>query len=212
MNFFKKLFSSNKEETANETDSRIENGRRDISKNTSNKEGEVNAIYTEEYFAKRYTENNLNENSLLDGSLKMIESYFLDNNIAPKIKSQIEHPNNLDQTISEGNGFHMYCNSFRFEDNAIIMFLAMATSNFYVSQFDFKLYNDNEPEFPLRGMTLKYNKDGAVLSLYPYEYSLKVLNNETTFTELFDKIKNHLESMPNVETVLKHYTENLEGE
>ncbi|MDN3676432.1 hypothetical protein QWY90_03820 [Flavobacterium paronense] len=210
MNFFKKLFSSNKEETANETNSHIDNEKIDITKNTSNKENEVKTIYTEEYFAKRYTENNLNENSVLDGSLKMIESYFLDNNIEPKIKSPIEHPNTLDQTISEGLGFHMYCNSFQFEDNAIIMFLAMAMSNFYVSQLEFKLYNDNEPEFPLRGMTLKYNKNGAVLSLYPYEYSLKVLNNEATFTELFDKIKSHLESMPNVETVLKNYTENLE--
>lgn len=211
MNFFKKLFSSNKEETANAADSQIDNEKRDFTKNTSKKENEVDAIYTEEYFAKRYTENNLNGNSVLGGSLKMIESYFLDNTIEPKIKSQIDHPNNLDQTINEGLGFHMYCSSFQFEDNAIIMFLAMAMSNFYVNHLDFKLYNDNDPEFPLRKMTLKYNKNGAVLSLYPYEYSLKVLNNEATFTELFDKIKNQLESMPNVETVLKNYTENLEG-
>ncbi|WP_309640694.1 hypothetical protein [Flavobacterium sp.] len=209
MNFFKKLFSSKNVEKLSETDSQINNEEKIQVENTLKKENEVNEIYTEEYFAKRYTENNLKENSMLDGSLKMIESYFLDNNIEPKIKNQINHPNNLDQTISEGLGFHMYCNSFQFDDNATIMVLAMAMSDFYVSNLEFKLYNDNEPEFPLRTMTLKYNKDGAVLSLYPYEYSLKVLENNATFTELFDKIKNHLDSMPNVETILKNYGENL---
>lgn len=208
MNFFKKLFSSNKEATVSETDSHTNNPERDAAKTTSNNENEVSAIYTEAYFEKRYTENNLSENTILDGSLKMIESYFLDNTIEPQIKNQIDHPNNLDQCISDGLGFHMYCNALQFEDNAIIMFLAMGMSHFYVNHLDFKLYTDNEPEFPLRGMTLKYNKNGAVLSLYPYEYALKVLENEATFTELFDKIKNHLATMPDVETVLKNYNEN----
>ena len=209
MNFFKKLFSSNKEAQINETAATSNSENAQIGTNTEST-AEVNAIYTEDYFAKRYTENNLDENSMLDGSLKMIESYFLDNNIEPKIKNPINHPNNLDQTVSEGLGFHMYCNAMQFEDNATIMVLAMAMSDFYVRHLDFKLYNDNEPESPLRSMTLKYNKNGAVLSLYPYEYSLKVLENSATFTELFDKIKNALSAMPNPDEILKNYTENLD--
>jgi hypothetical protein len=143
---------------------------------------------------------------MLDGSLKMVESYFLDNDIEPTIKSPINHPVNLDQIISDGPGFHMYCHSFQFADNATIMMLAIAMSSYYINNLDFTLYNDAEPEFPLRVMTLKYNKNGAVLSLYPFEYSLKVLEKEATFTSLFDKIKTHLDSMPSVETVLKNYT------
>ena len=206
MSFFKKLFSSNKDKKADEPGLQVDHEGQHQLTNTSQSENEVSAIYTEEYFAKRYTENNLADNSMLDGSLKMVESYFLENDIEPKIKSPINHPVNLDQIITEGPGFHMYCHSFQFEDNATIMMLAIAMSSFYINNLDFKLYTDNEPESPLRAMTLKYNKNGAVLSLYPFEYSLKVLENNATFTELYDKIKTHLDSMPSVETVLKNYT------
>lgn len=38
-------------------------------------------------------------------------------------------------------------------------------------------------------MNLKYNKDGGVISIYPFEYSLKVLNGEVSFTELLEKVE-----------------------
>lgn len=210
MNFFKKLFSSHKDTIANdkETESQSDHQDQVVTDKTSNNKNEVSMIYTEEYFAQRYVEENIHDNpKLLDGSLKMIESYFIDNLIAQNVQSPVNHPNNLDQVVEEGLGFQWYCKSFELDDQATIMFLTMGLSDFFINNFGFQLYKDNEPEFPLRSMTLKYNKNGAVLSLYPFEYALKVLNHEATFTELFDKISNHLENMPNVEDVLNNYTE-----
>ena len=62
-----------------------------------------------------------------------------------------------------------------------------------------KNFKDNSPEFPLRSLTLKYDKNGIVMSLYPFEYSLKVLNGETEFEKIYSQIKNQLENMPDKE-------------
>jgi hypothetical protein len=51
-------------------------------------------------------------------------------------------------------------------------------------------------------MTLKYNENGSVLSLYPFEYATKVLNFEVTFEELHLKIKSHLESLPSKDELM----------
>ncbi|MBL4675273.1 MAG: hypothetical protein JKY70_03565, partial [Mucilaginibacter sp.] len=140
MNFFKKLFSSKN--------------------NSDNKESNFTGVYSEEYFKKRYTEEHLDESDgILDGCLKMIQSYFIDNKIEQKIAAPINHPENLDQVLDDGIGFHMYCKAFQLQDTQTAMFLAYSFSDFLVKAFDFKLYKDNEPEFPLRKMTLKYDKN-----------------------------------------------------
>jgi len=51
-------------------------------------------------------------------------------------------------------------------------------------------------------MTLKYDKNGAMLSLYPIEYSLKVLNGEASFEDLHQRIKANLAQMPSAEDFL----------
>ena len=91
MNFFKKYFSK-KDETKSEASS-------------------LEGIVTKEYFNQRYTEDNVDE-GMLDGCLKMVESYFLDNKIERKIKTPINHPVNLDQVDQDGFGFVLYCKSF----------------------------------------------------------------------------------------------------
>ncbi len=53
-------------------------------------------------------------------------------------------------------------------------------------------------------MVLKYDKNGAVLSLYPYEYVLKVLNHEANFEDMYNKVKGHLASLPNVEDIIEN--------
>jgi len=191
MNFFKKMFSTKKE------------------KENKDNEGNFEAIYSETYFNKRYLEQK-NEDDLVEGSLKMIESYFIDNQIERIVDKPINHPLNLDQVIQEGMGFQMYCNAFKLKDSQIMTFLALAFSDFLITTFDFKLYKDNEPEYPLRVMTLKYDKNGALLSLYPLEYSLKVLKNQATFEDLYTKVENHLQSMPDLKGFMDNFIKNQE--
>ena len=60
-------------------------------------------------------------------------------------------------------------------------------------------------------MTLKLEVNGAVLSLYPFEYSLKVLNNETKFESLYDKLNAQTQSMPNIkDDFMRNLSENKE--
>lgn len=186
MNFFRKLFSGKKEEPKREDDNK-----------TSFK-----GIATEEYFNKRYKEEKI-EASMLDGALKMVESYFIDNKIERKVKEPINHPINLDQTIDDGNGFPLYCKAFDLEENHALMFLALSFNDFMIKNYGFKLYNDSEPEFPLRTMTLKYDNEGAKLSLYPIEYTSKVLRYESSFEELHKRIEEALKSMPTANEAVK---------
>jgi hypothetical protein len=199
MNFFKKLFSKTNQNESNQ-------------KKTNDGIPNVKEIITTDYFENRYTEQNLvDDKNRVDGCLKMVESYYLDNKIEPKIKDPINHPINLDQIVEEGMGFHMYCKAFDQEDSSIIFILANAFSIYLIKRNNFKLYQDNEPEFPLRSMTLKYDRNGNVFSLYPFEYSLKVLENESRFEDLYNKIVHHLENTPDIkEMLLKSIKENKE--
>lgn len=61
-------------------------------------------------------------------------------------------------------------------------------------------------------MTLKYDRDGGVLSLYPFEYSLKVLNGEARFSDLFEKIKNNLGNIPSAKDILDNLKRDLNQE
>ena len=142
---------------------------------------------------------------MLEGSLKMVESYFIDNNIAWDTALPVNHPVNLDKTVEEGFGFALYCRAFKLEDAQITLFLAFALSGYLVNNYGFTLYKDSEPEYPLRGMTLKYDRDGVLLSLYPFEYANKVLNNQGSFGSLYERIGTQIKSLPTKEEVLKGF-------
>ena len=192
MSFFKKLFSGGKKE--NEENSKQETG--------------FAGVYTDEYFNKRYTEENINANPvILDGCLKMVDSYFLEYNMLKKIDKPLNHPSNLDQVVNEGIGFHLFCKKFDFGDSQTVMFLSYAFSDFLINTYGFKYYKDSTPEFPMRPMTLKYNKNGTVLSLYPFEYALKVLNKESTFESLYERIHGQLEVLPSADEIIKGLTD-----
>ena len=203
MSFFKKLFSKSTEEKSEPEKKEVVNSE---TTHSEPQENQIKEIFTETYFNERYTLQNLNDNpSLLEGSLNMIESFFMDNSVEKRVASPINHPANLDQTMDEGLGFKMYCQAFQLDENQSTFFLALAFSDFFIKEFGFELYKDNEPEFPLRGMTLKYNKNGVLLSLYPYEYASKVINYEAEFESLHEKIKTTLGNMPSVDDVLDKY-------
>ncbi len=91
MNFFKKLFSSNK--NTNEPGREPSAG--------------FSGVGTQAGFAKRYVEEKINP-ELMSGCLKVLMSYFLDNKIEPKVKETVNHPRNLDQTMEEGLDFDFY--------------------------------------------------------------------------------------------------------
>ena len=69
-------------------------------------------------------------------------------------------------------------------------------------RYGFKLFKDATPEYPLRGMTLKYDRNGVVLSLYPYEYASKVLTGNQTFSEMNERLDAQLAKMPNMDDLL----------
>ena len=184
MSFFRKLFSGKKE--------------------SNNPKTKINQIYSTDYFDSRYTEENI-EPTMLDGCLKMIESYFIDNKIEKNDEFPINHPINLDKVDQEGFGFILYCNTFQLEENSAILFLAYSFSDFLINKYGFKLYQDSKPEYPLRGMTLKYDKDEVFLSLYPYEYASKVLKGNSTFSDLIEKIKTQIDQMPDIEDLIGDY-------
>ena len=75
--------------------------------------------------------------------------------------------------------------------------------------FGFKLYNDSEPENPLRSMALIHNKNNYLLTLYPYEYSLKVLNSEAEFEKLLERVKDNLNNLPNENDMFDKFMESL---
>ncbi|WP_309838570.1 hypothetical protein [Flavobacterium sp. 2755] len=183
ISFFKRLFTSKKESNGTKT--------------------KINQVYSTTYFDNRYTEEGI-EPTILDGCLKMIESYFIDNKIERKIESPINHPANLDQVDQDGFGFLLYCNAFQIEEFQATMFLAYAFSDFLMNRYGFKLYSDSKPEYPLRSMTLKYEKDEVFLSLYPFEYTSKVLKGNATFSDLAEKISSQIEEMPNIEDLIKN--------
>lgn len=185
MSFLKKLFSSKTSQSSNPETS----------------QQQVKEIISESYFEERYTHQDLDA-GMLDGCLKMVESYFMDNKIERRVANPVNHPSNLDQTMDDGFGFKMYCQAFQLGESEAMLFLAITFSDFLINEFGFKLYKDNQPEYPLRGMTLKYDKNGALLSLYPYEYAAKVLNYEAEFTGLYEKIKEHLGNMPSADELL----------
>lgn len=131
----------------------------------------------------------------------MLESFYIDTHNEREHKL-INHPANLDQAVHETPGFHAYCQNFQMEDSIIILTLSILFSEYLIKNFGFKLYKDSEPEFLLRAITLKYNKDAGVLSLYPFKYSLKVLNNEATFQNLTERIESLLTKIPTAKDVL----------
>ena len=181
MNFFKRIFTKNK---------------------SSESETKVNEIFTNEYFDNRYKELDF-DNPLFKDSTTMIAGYFQVNNITMKNSEFTNHPVNLDQVLNEG--FYEFCKSLGMEDKQIGMTLSICFSNHFIENLDFKLYRDNKPESSLRFLALKYNKDGVVMSLYPFEYTLKVLNNEATYENLYLRTQSQLDRLPKKDDVINQW-------
>ncbi|WP_157687317.1 hypothetical protein [Pedobacter psychrophilus] len=174
----------------------------------TSQEKKIKSVLTDESFDKRYKELD-SDNPIFEDSNKMINDYFQVNNISQKFNGSTNHPVNIDQVLNEG--FYDFCKSLDMEDKQIGMTLSICFSNYFTENFDFQLYSDNEPESSLRFLTLKYNKDGVVMSLYPFEYTLKVLNKESTYENLYLKIQNQLNQLPNKDETLKEMLSDIKN-
>lgn len=193
MNLFKKLFSAIPTNKVEKTNHNL-----------------PQEVFTTNYFDERYIEEKLDRNDIMvDGSFRMLSSYFIDTKNDQPIAEPIYHPKNLDAAVQQGMGFYHYCKLFEQDDKQIGLTLTLAFSYYMIENYDFKFYKDKTPELPLRFMTLKYNKDGGIISLYPFEYSLKVLNGEASFTELVEKVEKNIKEMPTASEVMENLKNNL---
>lgn len=196
MNLFKRLFNKSAKEPKTEH---------------TNQESEVHTdeinfteVFSEESVTDRYTEDAIDP-EMLDGCLKMVEGYFIANKITDYNKKALNHPKNLDRTIDDGFGFALYCKASNMGDREAALFLAISLSDYLMKAYGFKMYKDSKPEHPLRGMTLKYNKDGIVLSLYPMEYAVKTLNYDGGFEELLSKVNANIGTMAKVKNKFEEF-------
>lgn len=146
---------------------------------------------------------------MIDTSFRLLNGYFIDTNNDQPLAEFIYHPKNLDTAVQEGIGFYQYCKLFEQDDKQIGLTLTLAFSYFMIENHGFIFYKDKTPELPLRFMTLKYKKDGGVISTYPFEYSLKVLNGEASFTELLEKVEKNKKVMPSASDVLDNLKNNI---
>jgi len=176
MKYFKRLFKLVKSKKGN------------IDSGPHNKENSANI---------RYKEDTINE-IMLDGALRMLKGYFESNKIKPKIKAPINHPMNLDQTVDEGFGFQLYCKTISTDKTFPLTVLATAFNHFLIEKHCFQLYEDSEPEYPLRVVTLIYKNQNLEISVYPLEYTAKVLKYEATFEDLNSKILESIAQIPNI--------------
>jgi len=200
VNLFKRFFAKKKpiaKEKVTTAEAKVDEIKRAKEALISNFEG----FATEESFNKRFRLETINAN-LLDGTMRMISGYFEANKLKPVVDSPINHPANLDQCISEGMGFLLYCNAVKMDKNMATGILAMALNDFLMDNYSFKLFKDAKPENPMRTMTLKYDNKGAMLSVYPIEYTLKVLNHDASYAGLYTKIKSSMKNMPSADDLL----------
>ena len=213
MNFFKKLFSFGKREPSKPREWHYEKELNDDAQSEEQHEADaddgsfpISEIYIEDAFKERYIEQDFAaEAGIMGSSLKMLESYYNGYKLEMAVQEVINHPKNLDQVVVEGPGIHAHFKRFGMEDQEIILILAMAFNEFLITRHGFKLCNDRTPEYPLRGMVLQHDNNGAVLSVYPFEFSLKVLQHEGSFNELFEKIEKQRAMAAEMGDLLKKY-------
>ncbi len=196
MNFFKKLFASNKQ-TPNDS---AGNNRKGINVPDI---PVLKEVMTNDYFDKRYKELTQNDAIAIDGSVKMVESFFIETLSKKPVHGSANHPQNLD--FAATNGYLKFCKPYGFGSGESAIQLAFAFSKYMIDNFDMIFYFDSEPEYKFRDFTIKKHINEAFISLYPLEYTLKVIANEKTFVDIVQKIEEQEKNIPNVDDLLKRF-------
>jgi hypothetical protein len=161
-------------------------------------------IVSDDYFNKRYKGLEEKDNVLLDGSVKMIESFFIEKLLKPPIDAPINHPENLDFAVTAG--YLDFAKLYSFGTAESATHLAFAFSKYMIDHNKMTFYFDAEPEYKYRMFTLKKDINKILISLYPLEYCLKVLSKEKKFMEIVQRINEQESNLPQVPDILKKYT------
>ena len=192
MNFFKRFFSSKKEQESQE------NGMAD--------DHAFNADASSQESEERYeAENHEAMSGLFESSIKVVEGYFKDNKVERLVNEPVNHPANLDQTVDEGMGFLLYGRALGMSDQQILSILSLAFNKFMIDQYGFKIYKDHQPELPLRTMVLKLDTNDLKQSIYPLEYTNNVLIREAYYDDITKKIDMQLSRIPGVKNLMDRY-------
>lgn len=192
MNFIKKLFSNKKKEKDENT--------LDISQITGQ---QIKEVINEDYFNKRYRTLSEKDMILLDGSIKMVDSFFLETTFVQPVENEINHPENLD--FAATHGYLDFCKKYGFGNGIAASQLAFAFSKYMIDKHNMIFYFDSEPENQNRVFTIKKDINRITMSLYPLEYCLQVIANQKTFTDIVKKIIEKENNPPEIPDILKKY-------
>jgi hypothetical protein len=120
-------------------------------------------------------------------TIRFIESY-LENQQLNITVDPLCHPANLDYILQQRTSFANYYSDRGMTTEQVIEHLAIAISIFLTEECSYKRYIDSNPENAMKKITLKSVKGQIVVSIYPFEFSQSVLNNETSFIKILDRI------------------------
>lgn len=131
-------------------------------------------------FEKRFRAMNQEvDHNLLNSALEMIGNYALISKLELPNKSIPNHPENLDFAVN--NGYLDWLRSVGMGDGDIAAQLCFALSEYMVKHFDMALFHDHVPEYKFRVFTLIKKVNEKRLSIYPLEFTIKVMTAGEAF-------------------------------
>jgi hypothetical protein len=120
-------------------------------------------------------------------TIHIIKSY-LEHNQLQIPDSPLCHPTNLDFMMQQSNGFANHYLQRGMTIAQLTEHLSNATCIYLTDHCGYKRYEDSLPESPQRAITLKCVKGQIVVSIYPFEFCETVLNSNSTFVTLLERI------------------------
>ncbi len=183
MNFFKRLFSKNKKVEPSPPSVPPPPPAPPSNKPPPNFSIQIK---NEEDFHKRFRPLiNEDDAKLLAGSVGMIANFAkLAQRELPNKQFQ-NHPENLDFAVR--NDYINWMKSVGMGDGDVAAQICFALSEYMMKQHDMTLYHDHLPEYKFRVFTLKKIVNDIHISVYPLEFTIKVLNEGRSFVE-FEKM------------------------
>ena len=122
------------------------------------------------------------DDKLLDGSVEMIGNYAKMAREELPNKTAFNHPENLDHAIQ--NGYTNWLKSVGMGDGDIAAQLCFALSEYMVKKHNMTLYHDHVPKYKFRVFTLKKMLKDLHLSIYPLEFTVKVMTEGRSFIDM----------------------------
>jgi len=158
---------------------------------------------TNPHFYERYRELAEREELVIDGSIKMVHSFYMETPYDMPNPELVNTPRNLDYAVR--NEFCDFCESYGFGEIESATQLAFAFGAYMKQHHNMRFYIDLQPDLPNRNFTLKKDLNGVQLSLYPLEYSLKVVAGERKFEDVINQLVEQEKNAPSVDAYLDQF-------